>query len=92
MLLGYIQLWRTSSELHWLYLTDFSSVRRQSWCDVDSVLMQWGAFVQLLARRHNRNLQNSLKKNFMSSIKLSWFAIQQAFLQAGKVGHHLSIQ
>lgn len=61
MLLGYRQLWRTSNKLHWVYLTDFSSVR-SSWCDVDSVLMQCGAFVQLLVRWHNRNLQNSLKK------------------------------
>lgn len=57
--LGYIQPWRTCKELQWQCFTDFSTVRRQSWCGMDAVLVQ---FMQLLLRWHSKNLQNSLKK------------------------------
>lgn len=57
--IGYIQPWRTCKELQWQCFTDFSTVRRQSWCGMDAVLVQ---FMQLLLRWHSKNLQNSLKK------------------------------
>lgn len=53
MPLGYTQFWGTSKELHCAYLTDFRTVRIQSWCDIDSVLVQYGAFMQLLVKWHN---------------------------------------
>lgn len=76
-----------------MYLTDFSSVRRQSRCTMDSGF--WCnvvAFLQFLVKWHNENLQNSLKKIGSVWCKIELVCYQQAFLQAGKTGQHLSIQ
>lgn len=52
MPLGYMQLWGTSKELHCAFPTDFRSVRTSPWCNIDAVLVQYGAFMQLLAGQH----------------------------------------
>lgn len=52
MPLGYMQLWGTSEELHYAYSTNFRAVRTHPWCNIDTVLVQHGAFMQLLAGQH----------------------------------------